>query len=149
MTCATNLSVKQQFPNLDDSNHSETSPRSSRYNCIAWAAGDSSNFWWPEYGYWPPGAPSDLTLNSFIAAFQTLGYELCDGSEYDPRFEKIAIYTKSGQPTHASRQLAEGRWTSKLGRYVDIEHTIDALDGPAYGTISAYMKRPISSGCGN
>lgn len=143
MTCATNPSVKQQFPNLDDSNHFETSPRSTKYNCIAWAAGDCSKFWWPLYAYWPSGVSTDLTLDSFIAAFKTLGYQSCNGSEYEPNFEKIAIYTKSGQPTHAARQLVNGRWTSKLGRYVDIEHSIDALDGPAYGSVEAYLKRPV------
>ncbi|MBI4767911.1 MAG: hypothetical protein HY787_25510 [Deltaproteobacteria bacterium] len=144
MTCATNPSVRQQFPNLDDSNHSETSPRSTRYNCIAWAAGDCSNFWWPKYGYWPSGVSSELTIDSFIEAFQTLGYQSCNGPDYEPSFEKIAIYAKSGSPTHAARQLASGRWTSKLGKYVDIEHSIDALDGPAYGTIEIFMKRQVT-----
>ena len=117
MTCATNPSVKQQFPNLDDSNHSETSPRSPRYNCIAWAAGDCNNFWWPEYGYWPPGVSTDLTLDSFIAAFQTLGYQTCNGPEYEPNFIKIVncnLYqirsTNPCSPSVGERSLDQQAW---------------------------------------
>jgi hypothetical protein len=134
--------VKQHFPLLDDSNHNVTSPRSVDYNCIAWAAGDPSRFWWPGEAYWPPGVPTALRLQSFIEAFRSLNYEVCDDAKFEDGFEKIAIYTKAtGEPTHAARQISDDFWTSKLGKNVDIEHTIDALDGPAYGKIAVIMKR--------
>ena len=49
---------------------------------------------------------------------------------------------KSGIPTHASRQLSNGRWTSKLGPSERIEHDFDALEGAAYGQIAQIMRRP-------
>ena len=40
-----------------------------------------------------------------------------------------------------SVQIDAKRWTSKLGKSWDIEHAEDALDGPLYGKIAAYMSR--------
>jgi len=48
-----------------------TSPNSYRYNCIAWAAGDDQNAWWPSrrpVGYWPPNVPRVATLDAFVDA---------------------------------------------------------------------------------
>jgi hypothetical protein len=47
-----------------------------------------------------------------------------------------------GSPTHAARQLDNGRWTSKLGELEDIEHSLRDLEGAAYGTVVQVMKRP-------
>ncbi len=46
-----------------------------------------------------------------------------------------------GVPEHAARQLANGRWTSKLGRAEDIEHQLHDLEGEVYGTVALLMKR--------
>ena len=58
-------------------------------------------------------------------------------------FQKIVIYLDDDdKPTHASRQLETGKWTSKLGREIDIEHdTPEVLNGPEYGTAKIIMKR--------
>ena len=46
---------------------------------------------------------------------------------------------------HAARQLSDGRWTSKLGELVDIEHP-DLADvaGGIYGQPNLYMERRIA-----
>ncbi|HMD98104.1 MAG TPA: hypothetical protein VKM93_12350 [Terriglobia bacterium] len=36
------------FPNLNAGNHEITSAASRLYNCIAWAAGDTQRWWWPD-----------------------------------------------------------------------------------------------------
>lgn len=65
-----------------------------------------------------------------VELFLAAGYELCGDGSLEDRYEKIAIYAKDGEPTHAARQLGDGRWTSKLGKYEDIEHdSLDALYG--------------------
>lgn len=51
------------------------------------------------------------------------------------------IYTKDGSPTHAARQLPNGKWSSKLGPDADISHEISALDGPCYGGVEVVMRR--------
>ena len=56
--------------------------------------------------------------------------------------KKIAIYQSGGLPTHAARQLPDGQWTSKLGRNIDISHTLPGLEGPEYGQVAVFMRRP-------
>jgi hypothetical protein len=59
-------------------------------------------------------------------------------------YEKVAIYTLNGVPTHAARQLPNGNWTSKLGSEIDIEHnSLDCLNGTVYGKAEIIMKRRI------
>src|ERR1035437_3947780 len=127
------------FPNLAPGNHRITSPAAYDYNCIAWAAGDNTMWWWPIPGprgsYWPTGIARQETLASFQAAFEHLGYAPCSEAALELGIEKIAIYADAaGVPTHAARQLPTGYWTSKLGPNVDIIHIdLAAIEGPEYG----------------
>ncbi|PWT78411.1 MAG: hypothetical protein C5B58_15330 [Acidobacteria bacterium] len=94
--------------------------------------------------YWPVGVPRQLTLEVFKAAFATLGFEECHSGDLETGVEKIAIYTLRGKPTHAARQLRDGRWVSKLGLEEDIEHqTVNGVSGDIYGCVAVYMKRPL------
>ncbi|MEQ9491270.1 MAG: hypothetical protein RIM72_19995 [Alphaproteobacteria bacterium] len=81
-------------------------------------------------------------LEAFIKAFETIGYKECNNGDLEIDNEKIAIYSKNGKPTHAAKQVASGKWSSKLGNYFDIEHIETALDGPQYGKIALFMSRP-------
>lgn len=57
-------------------------------------------------------------------------------------FQKVAFFVgANGVPTHAARQLPSGLWTSKLGEWEDIEHTLHALEGDIYGTVALLLKR--------
>jgi hypothetical protein len=145
---------QDEFPQLNDTNGLITSPPSRRYNCIAWAAGNNTQWWWPDAAmiaqrlcYWPPNAPIDLTFDAFLQAYGTLGYQQCQDGALEPGFEKIALYGQrnasgSIEPTHAALQLPDGRWTSKLGSYEDVEHDTTAdIDCPAYGKALYYMRR--------
>ena len=137
MASRDSLPSSSAFPRLHPGNHEITSPSTPRYNCIAWAAGDDRRSWWPdvdEVAYWPSNVARVETMEAFVEAFQTLGYLTCEDSEFEPGNEKVALYAHRGMPTHAARQLPDGRWSSKLGRSVDIAHTLDALDGSLYGT---------------
>jgi hypothetical protein len=53
----------------------------------------------------------------------------------ESQYEKVALFAKDGRVTHAARQLPSGRWTSKLGSDVDIEHELYAIEGEVYGTV--------------
>lgn len=119
-----------------------TSPASKEYNCIAWAAGDSKKFWWPLGGYWPPNTPREVTLDMFERIFNNLGYERCSNADLEPGYRKIAIYAKSdGKPTHAARQLDNGKWTSKLGKREDVEHDSLILPILDYGLPVLILRR--------
>jgi hypothetical protein len=138
------------FPNLRDSQHRITSPRTVDYNCIAWAAGDETKWWWPDPDpdsmyYWPPGVSLECTIQSFLEAYSRLGFEPCQSAILEPGYEKIALYAKSGEPQHAARQLSSGSWTSKCGQLEDIEHDLGAIEGSAYGKVAAFLRRPIQN----
>jgi hypothetical protein len=140
------MSVPQAFPNLNATNHEVTSPPTSEYNCIAWAAEDDERWWWPipeSVTYWPKGVPRATTQEAFIGAFATLGYAPCDSGELEHGFDKVVLYADTNNvPTHMARQLQDGAWTSKLGKSNDISHsTPDVVDGPLYGRAQVFLKR--------
>ncbi len=54
------------------------------------------------------------------------------------------LYVLNGEPTHAARQLPDGRWSSKLGKGHDVSHTtVRGVEGPCYGKAVQYMRRPM------
>jgi hypothetical protein len=116
------------------------------YNCIAWAAGRTDQFWWPAAGddtFWPDQAPNEETIDAFVFAFATLRYEPCHSGDREPGYEKIALYAYRGKPTHAARQLPDGKWTSKLGKGPLVTHnTPRGVEGPVYGSVVRYLRRP-------
>jgi hypothetical protein len=142
------MMLEELFPGLADGDFRVTSPKTNRYNCIAWAAGDINNWWWPSAGtreFWPPLVPRERTLSAFEQAFATLGYVACSSDLVEAGFEKVAIFAEpSGLPTHAARQLSNGRWTSKLGTMEDIEHDLKDIEGEIYGEVIRILKRPIT-----
>jgi hypothetical protein len=127
-----------------------TSLEDKNYNCIAWAAEEDDRWWWPTKDYyWPPGVTREETIEAFVLAYATIGYEACENAELEPGYQKIAIYVDSrGIPTHAARQLRKGEWASKMGTDCDIEHpTLQSIrewpGGRSYGSAKVYLRRPI------
>jgi hypothetical protein len=135
------------FPALRTSRFLINSPEGISYNCIAWAARDDARQWWPDafgFGYWPRGIPRVETVEAFVMAYQTLGYQVCTNGDLEEGYEKIALFVLgNNNPTHAARQLPNGKWTSKCGDLEDIEHELDGLVGDSYGTVASYLRRPI------
>src|SRR5579862_3353807 len=138
-------------PGLTDDSCTVTSPRSSLYNCIARAAGDTTRWWWPVplrgIAYWPKGVSREETLSAFIGAFGTLNYLPCADGSLQGGLEKVALFAKRMTgllvPTHAALQLETGEWTSKMGTLEDISHmTVEAVDGPIYGQAVQFLSRP-------
>jgi hypothetical protein len=132
------------LPNLNRSNTEKTSPSGRYANCIAWAAGRKYGLWWPRNldAHWPSYAPNEETVAAFEAVFNGLGYSNCKDGSLEEGYEKIAIYARGSKPTHAARQLADGRWTSKLGDCPDITHEdLRTLEDGYYGQVARIMKR--------
>jgi hypothetical protein len=141
--------IERYFPRLNRSNYKIKSPATPTYNCIAWAADSTTRPWWPlrPNWHWPAGVPSQETLDAFISAFVTLGYEPCVSPSLELGYEKIAIFADGPLPKHAARQLPSGMWTSKLGSAEDIEHAaLDLLEGVTYGRVAAILCRPRPRG---
>ena len=130
--------IDDTFTGLD---YRITSESDEDYNCIAWAL-DRQDTWWshlPGYRWIGQRSPG---IESLIALFRELGYEECDSDAVEEDYDKVALYAQGGHWTHAARQLSNGRWTSKLGIYEDIEHaTIEGLSGDLYGEVHCIMKK--------
>jgi hypothetical protein len=149
------LELEEDCSGLKGSPYKITSPRDVRYNCIAYAAGDLTQFW-DDLGlagrgrvngyYWPPGAPSTDTLEGWIHVFEMHGYAVTEDRSLEAEYEKIAIYASADGPEHVARQKAFGIWTSKMGKGVDIEHLLEGLEGEFYGTVVKIMKRRCQGG---
>jgi len=102
---------------------------------------DTSTWWEPAPGYQWIGQ-GDSRITSLIALFAQVGFQLCDSQAVEADFDKVALYEKDGTWTHASRQLANGQWTSKLGQDEDIEHqSPHCLEGDIYGRVHCIMKK--------
>lgn len=133
------------FPNSKLDPFYITSPKTSSYNCIAWAYGDSSKWYWPDDSniyYWPNDIPRHETIESFVKLFESIGYTKTDNCDLEVNFEKIAIYADDYlNPKHAARQLPNGFWTSKLGQNFDVTHTIFSMSDGSYGNALVFMKR--------
>src|ERR1035441_9994296 len=55
------------FPDLKSPDYKVTSPATRRYNCLAWAAGETGRRWEPDplgIYYWPPRVPRVRTTTS-------------------------------------------------------------------------------------
>ena len=139
--------LERSFPRLRSGSYAIKSRFDRSYNCVAWAVGDTTRWWWPSPQggiYWPPGVPRVPTYASFEAAFAFRGYAPCDSMDLEGGVEKIVVYVDaSGNPQHAARQRDDGVWVSKLGRDVDIEHaTLDLIENDAYGKAAWVFCRP-------
>jgi hypothetical protein len=141
-------SLEDVFPGLRGQPYQITSPKDHRYNCIAFAAGDDRNWWWPDpdgEDTWPATISRTETIDAFRDAFATLDYIVCGNDQLEPGYEKAALFALAGVPKHAAKQLPSGRWISKLGPSEDIEHALHDLTGMVYGAVVLLMKRPVIS----
>jgi hypothetical protein len=131
-----------------------TSPYTIDYNCIAYAAKDETQPWWPmplsnpaRYYHWPEGLPREdpATVGNFLNAFGRLGFRQCNDGRHEQGYEKVAIYVKpNDEPTHMARELGDGVWFSKLGDYQDIrQHSVDAVEMVAYGEARYFMRKRL------
>ncbi len=132
----------REFPQLSDANSRVTSPRNVGYNCIAWAMNDDVRWWEPGI-YWPCDTESgEFGITVLVNLFRDQGFVDCDGPDFELGFEKVTLYCNNYFYTHAARQLPNGKWTSKLGKWEDIEHdSPEDVAGGVYGEVLQFMKR--------
>jgi hypothetical protein len=139
------LSLPKEFPNSSKEPFIITSPITRSYNCIAWAFGDTTKWYWPDeflIGFWPKEISRECTLESFINLYKLIGYEVCDDESFEKDYDKIVIFTdKDNIPTHAAKQIDDTFWSSKLGEYHDVSHSKFSIEGGNYGSFNVIMKR--------
>ena len=134
------------FPNLPSEGFEIIDQPSVRYNCIAYAAGDTTD-WWEHDGrrYWPPHATRSNSIASLREVFAGLDFEQCDDSRLEDGYQKVALYEDHGIWTHAAVQMPNGAWRSKMGEGPIIEHrSPESLAGGIYGDPTIFMRKSIS-----
>ena len=94
--------------------------------------------------FWPASPPvEDFGIGVLERAFMELGFVDCSLDDaLEPGYEKVALYGSGAFYTHAAKQLPTGKWTSKLGRDVDIEHdSPENVAGGVYAEVVQIMRR--------
>jgi hypothetical protein len=138
--------LELDFEGLTTTSYEIVSKHTCAYNCHAFAMGDFDRKWGPISHYWPkdcPRQPPD-SLPIYLRAFATRGFEPCGDGDPELGYEKIAVYANDSGPSHTAKQVPSGKWASKMGDDVDIEHDLHALEGHYYGRIVQFMRRPVS-----
>ncbi len=132
---------------LSEASVREIGPRSAAYNSVAWAAGETDRFWWPDessFYYWPHGVERKDNVTCCVEAFKQLGYESSPYDALEPGFTRVSIFGHSSI-VHVARQISNGLWTSKIGvRGPLVEHGLSAVHG-SYGRPTVFMRRPVSA----
>ncbi|HEV2401460.1 MAG TPA: hypothetical protein VGS27_31280 [Candidatus Sulfotelmatobacter sp.] len=144
------LTLEHYFPGLKgQTGYKRTSDATSEYNCLAWALGINWARYDPEPNcpgyYWFPNVERVWSLRAIRKIFEYHGYELCDSYELEHGYEKVVFYLdQSGEPQHFARQLADGKWTSKLGDFIDIEHDdLNSIVCTDYGKPGTVLRRRL------
>ena len=76
--------MKYEFPPCPNSKIDPffiTSPKTTYYNCIAWAYGDNTKWYWPDGNniyFWPKDIPREENVENFVLLFKKIGFEVCD-----------------------------------------------------------------------
>ncbi len=134
------------FPSSYQDPFTKTSDFDPSYNCIAWAAKDSGKWYEPDpdgFYFWPQVVPREYTIDAYIRLYEHLGYTCCDNGNLEDGFEKVAIFSSDMMTaSHAARQIAADLWTSKLGKDIDVSHSILSMSGGYYGVVVQYLRRP-------
>lgn len=126
------------------------SPPDPRYNCMAFAMGDTTKRWAPtkgetaEHSYWP-FEPLEDHLSNFLAVFESEGYRQCEHEKPEEGLDKVAIFLNDwGLVAHVAFQPAGADyWLSKLCEGYDIKHEkVDAVSGSLYGWPDIFLSRP-------
>jgi hypothetical protein len=141
-------------PHLKEVTFFVRSPTDLNYNCVAFAANDTTQIWSPAVGvggkllggyYWPPNAPKLPSVAATETAFEGHGFvrTSLDDTEVEVGVEKVAIfgYDAMGLVTHAARQCSSGLWASKMGDKADIEHSLHDIAGGIFGEVRSIMRK--------
>lgn len=145
--------LTDRFPKLrDDKIFLLKSKKTKTYNCISFTLGFNIYTTWPTYNgvvftekgttnFWPKNLPLDESLDNFINMYKMFDYEVCDDDSFEKGYTKIAIFVKNEKVTHASIQINDKLWASKMGELYDIQHQLYSLEGNEYGKIETIMRR--------
>lgn len=137
------------FPHLGNDSHFELlSEQTPVYNCIAWAMGYSDR--WVDTvlspgHWWPDGVKRSTEPKALYDAFIAEGFEKAADGGYEEGYDKVVLFQKDGEWTHASRIESNDVEYSKFGGSFDGVHSHNIFGGSVYGEEYAYLRRRTSA----
>jgi hypothetical protein len=127
-----------------------TSDPTINYNCLAWAVGVQWAWFDPEKGcvgyFWPHGIERELSIPAIRKVLAHFGFNKeSNNAEWEEGFLKVAVFIDAdGVPSHYARQLENGKWTSKFGELIDVEHDdLECIKCVEYGEPRFYFMREV------
>ena len=116
------------------------------YNCISYSVGVTDRGFWPIEGCddcWYGN--SEVSVESFDLFYKKYGFEKCNFIDvlHDKNYTKVALFLKNGKPTHASIQIDNDWWESKIGQLGIIKHYLFELECEIYGEVCIIYKKRI------
>ena len=104
------------FPKLASEGFEIVEQPSEQYNCIAYAAGDTRQ-WWDhnQRHYWPAYATRSNDIESLKELFAGIGFQQCHDSGTETGYEKVALYEEQGAWKHAAVQTPSGALAQQSG----------------------------------
>ncbi|HYE53679.1 MAG TPA: hypothetical protein VD996_02510 [Chitinophagaceae bacterium] len=142
--------MESLWPDLKEGeNFHFTSLKKRGYKCVWYALmldrGDIDMLWFRDFYNLDP-ATLDHSAKGYAKCFQQyFGFEECLSKEYEEGFIKIVLYEDKNQDfKHVARVLPNGYFTSKMGNYEDIQHSLEAVCGNEYGYPVLYMKKSVN-----
>jgi hypothetical protein len=106
-------------------------PVDPNFNCIGHADGSEENCCVPE------------SIDAYVQHFRAHGFVECYGPDSGSGAPMVAIFAHGVRACHAALRI-DGKWTSKIGGGVTIQHELDDLIGDRpteYGRIVRYMRK--------
>jgi hypothetical protein len=106
-------------------------PVDPNYNCIGHADGTQ------EIGC------VDESTEAYVEHFRERGFVECDQPASESTDAIVAIFAHGDRACHVALRV-KGKWTSKIGGAVTIQHELDDLCGDKsteYGRVVRYMKK--------
>jgi hypothetical protein len=136
--------IERDFPGME---YEVRSDEDFNYNCLAFALGDSTNWWEPGVmgHYWPPGFPADTTVKTVSAIIATHGFVVENADPTTVSTDSVAIFAEGDKWTHFAK-FTNGEWSSKLGEDHDVTHVrLRDLEGasPKYGRLVKILSRGV------
>lgn len=135
------LTQQEQAQMLHDFPHANVAtimvlgPASNIYNCLAWTLNILNAWVWP----WPN---PNVTRGQFDALYQAHNYAIAGGPVGGAG--DVAAYGMSVNDMTHGAVVYGGQWTSKLGAWLLVSHTLADLTGPGslYGYVNRYYNYP-------
>jgi len=116
---------------------------SEEYNCISHTIGRNDKISFPlgdDTDYWP--VINEKTKEAFDDFYEYHGFEKCSlDFSYDPNYIKVALFLNNDIPKHASMQVDDFWWVSKIGRLGILKHDLFEIEDDVYGKVEQIYKK--------